>query len=31
MTGSPAEFGSMIAVETEKWGRVVKFARLKPE
>jgi tripartite-type tricarboxylate transporter receptor subunit TctC len=24
--GSPAEFGKLIAEETEKWGRVVKFS-----
>jgi tripartite-type tricarboxylate transporter receptor subunit TctC len=29
--GSPADFGKLIAEETEKWGKVVKFARLKPE
>ncbi len=28
---SPAEFGKFIADETEKWGRVVRFANLKPE
>jgi tripartite-type tricarboxylate transporter receptor subunit TctC len=28
---SPAEFGKLIADETEKWGKVVKFAGLKPE
>jgi tripartite-type tricarboxylate transporter receptor subunit TctC len=31
MTGSPAEFGSFIAAEIEKWGKVVRFANLKPE
>jgi tripartite-type tricarboxylate transporter receptor subunit TctC len=31
MTGSPADFGSFIAAEIEKWGKVVKFANLKPE
>jgi len=31
MAMSPAEFGTMIAGETEKWGRVVKFAGMKPE
>jgi tripartite-type tricarboxylate transporter receptor subunit TctC len=31
LPGSPAEFGKLIADETEKWGRVVKFAGLKPE
>ena len=29
--GSPADFGKFIADETEKWGRVVKFAGIKPE
>jgi tripartite-type tricarboxylate transporter receptor subunit TctC len=29
--GSPADFGKLIASETEKWGKVVKFANLKPE
>jgi tripartite-type tricarboxylate transporter receptor subunit TctC len=28
---SPAEYGSFIASETAKWGRVVKEAGLKPE
>jgi hypothetical protein len=23
--GSPADFGKLIADETEKWGKVVKF------
>src|SRR3954471_16221937 len=27
--GSPAEFGKWVADETEKWGRVVKFAGAK--
>jgi tripartite-type tricarboxylate transporter receptor subunit TctC len=31
MTGSPAEFGKHIADETEKWGKVIKFANIKPE
>jgi len=30
-TLSPAEFGEFIAQETQKWGRVVKFAGLKPQ
>ena len=28
---SPAELGSLIADETEKWAKVVKFANIKPE
>jgi tripartite-type tricarboxylate transporter receptor subunit TctC len=31
LTGSPADFGRLIADETEKWGKVVKFAGIKPE
>jgi len=27
--GSPADFGKHIAEETEKWGKVVKFAGVK--
>jgi tripartite-type tricarboxylate transporter receptor subunit TctC len=28
---SPAEFGTMIAQETEKWAKVMKFAGVKPD
>jgi hypothetical protein len=28
---SPADFGKLIADDTEKWGKVVKFANIKPE
>jgi hypothetical protein len=28
---SPAEFGKFIADETEKWGKVVKFAGIKAD
>ena len=28
---SPAEFGKLIAEETEKWGKVIKFAGIKAE
>jgi tripartite-type tricarboxylate transporter receptor subunit TctC len=31
MLMTPAEFGKYIADETEKWGKVVKFAHIKPE
>ena len=31
MTGSPADFAKFIASEIEKWGKVVRFANLKPE
>jgi tripartite-type tricarboxylate transporter receptor subunit TctC len=31
LPGSPDELGKFIAEETEKWGKVVKFAGLKPE
>jgi tripartite-type tricarboxylate transporter receptor subunit TctC len=29
--GSPADFGKLIADETEKWAKVIKFAGIKPE
>jgi tripartite-type tricarboxylate transporter receptor subunit TctC len=29
--GSPADFGKLIAGETEKWDKVVKFAGIKPD
>ncbi len=29
--GSPADFGKLIAEETEKWAKVVKFASIKAE
>jgi hypothetical protein len=29
--GAAALFGKLIADETEKWGKVVKFANIKPE
>jgi tripartite-type tricarboxylate transporter receptor subunit TctC len=31
MVSSPTEFGKFIAAEIEKWGKVVKFANMKPE
>ena len=30
LAGSTAEFGRLIAEETEKWAKVVRFASLKP-
>jgi tripartite-type tricarboxylate transporter receptor subunit TctC len=29
--GSPADFGKLIADETEKWGKVIKSAGIKPQ
>jgi tripartite-type tricarboxylate transporter receptor subunit TctC len=29
-TGSPADFGKLIADETEKWGKVIRAANIKP-
>jgi hypothetical protein len=29
--GSPAEFGQLIADETEKWARVIQAANIKAE
>src|SRR5262245_47973975 len=29
--GSPADFGKFIADETEKWGKVIQAANIKPE
>jgi len=31
LAGSPADFGKFIADETEKWGKVIKSAGIKPE
>ena len=30
LSGSPADFARLIAEETDKWGKVVKFAGIKP-
>ena len=29
--GTPADFGKVIAEETEKWGKVIRAANIKPE
>jgi hypothetical protein len=31
LSGSPADFGKLIVEETEKWGKVVKLANIKPD
>jgi tripartite-type tricarboxylate transporter receptor subunit TctC len=31
LAGTPAEFGKLLAEETEKWGKVVKFSGAKME
>jgi hypothetical protein len=28
---TPVEFGTFIADETEKWGKVIRAANIKPE
>ena len=31
LVGSASDFGTLVVEETEKWGKVVKFAGMKPE
>jgi tripartite-type tricarboxylate transporter receptor subunit TctC len=31
LVGSPADFAKLIAEETEKWGKVIRAANIKPE
>jgi hypothetical protein len=31
LPGSPAEFGKLIAQDTEKWGKVIRAANIKPD
>jgi len=30
LSGSPADFGRLIAEETEKWGKVIRAGNIKP-
>jgi tripartite-type tricarboxylate transporter receptor subunit TctC len=31
LAGTPDEFGKFLAEETEKWGKVIRAANIKPE
>jgi tripartite-type tricarboxylate transporter receptor subunit TctC len=31
LAGSPADFGKLIAEETDKWGQVIRTANIKPD
>ncbi len=31
LSGLPADFGKLIAEETEKWAKVIKFAGIQPQ
>jgi len=31
LPGSPADFAALMAAETEKWGKVIRTAGIKPE
>jgi hypothetical protein len=31
LAGSPADFGMLIGKETEKWGKVIRAANIKPD
>ena len=31
LPGSPADFGKLIAEDTERWGKVIRAANIKPE
>jgi tripartite-type tricarboxylate transporter receptor subunit TctC len=31
LSGSPADFGKLIAEETDKWGQVIRTANIKPD
>ena len=31
LVGSPADYGRLIAEETEKWGKVIRATNIKPD
>jgi hypothetical protein len=31
LAGSPADFGKLIAEDTEKWGKVIRTANIKAD
>jgi tripartite-type tricarboxylate transporter receptor subunit TctC len=31
VAGAPSDFSNLIVAETEKWGRVIRAANIKPE
>jgi tripartite-type tricarboxylate transporter receptor subunit TctC len=31
LAGSPADFGKLVAEETEKWGKVIRAANIKAD
>jgi hypothetical protein len=31
LAGSPADFGKLIADDTEKWAKVIRAANIKPQ
>jgi tripartite-type tricarboxylate transporter receptor subunit TctC len=31
LPGSPSDFGKLLADETEKWGKVIRAANIKPD
>jgi len=31
LAGSPADFGKIVADDTEKWGKVIRAANIKPD
>jgi len=31
LVGSPADFGELIAAETERWGKLIRTSNIRPE